>query len=253
MKAPVRLMIISSLLLVLLAACGGEETTPVAEMPTVAVTFTPDLCSPENVSNEVAKINKLMREFDDYSALASNTPQEQLVNVIPELQRILRDAEDQVVPPCLQTLKILQVDHMTAVVQTLLAFVGNADANLINAGISRARDLHSHYDVEMARVLGITLVVPSPMPTAAVQPTSTPFPMVLNPGPNGINLRSTPDFNAPQAGVLSVQESANILGRTSDNQWLLIEIPNQPGQTAWVYASLVQLSVSVEQLPIVEP
>lgn len=241
-----------SILIVFLSACGGQDVTPVAETPTIAITSTPDLCAPENLPTEVTKVNKLMREFDDYAALASNTPQAQLVTVIPEMQRILREAEDQVVPSCLQTLKILQVDHMTLVVQTLLAFVGNADTNLINSGISRARDLHSHYDVEMARLLGITLVVPTAQPTP-VLPTATPVPVMINPGPNAINLRNAPDFNAPQSGVVAVQESANIIGRTADSQWILIDDPNQPGRTAWVYSSLVQLSIPIEQLPVVTP
>ena len=149
---------------VFLSACSGEAAIPPTET-TLPSTATPDPCSEANLPNEVSKIHKLMREFDDYSALASNTPQQQLVVVIPELQRILRDAQDQPVPACLIRLKELQISHMTMVVQTLLAFVGNSDANLVNQGIAQARDLHTQYDVEMARLLGITLTVATPAPT----------------------------------------------------------------------------------------
>ncbi len=149
---------------VLLSACGGEATAPATEMPVVA-TSTPDVCSEALLPDEVAKVHKLTREFDDYSALASNTPQQQLISVIPELQRVLRDAQDQNVPSCLAGLKELQLAHMTTVVQTLLAFVGNSDVNLVNQGISQARELHSQYDIEMARLLGVTLTVVTPVPT----------------------------------------------------------------------------------------
>jgi len=108
-----------------------------------------------------------MREFDDYSEIASNTPQAQLVVLIPEMQRILREAEDQSVPACLQTLKELQLTHMNIVVQTLMAFMSSADLNAVNQGITASRDLHNQYDIEMARLLGVT-VVP--------QLTSTPTP-----------------------------------------------------------------------------
>lgn len=151
-------------LTIFLAACGSEEPVHVTETPILA-TSTPDLCSEANLPDEVAKVNKLMREFDDYSALASNTPQQQLVVIIPELQRILRDAEDQVVPACLAGLKELQINHMSVVVQTLIAFMGSSDVNLVNEGINKARELHAQYDIEMARLLGITLTVSTPVPT----------------------------------------------------------------------------------------
>ena len=108
-----------------------------------------------------------MREFDDYSTLASSTPNAQMMNLIPDMQRIRREAEDQEIPACLSTLKQIQLAHMNTVLQTLLAFVGQADANTINAGIAQARDLHTKYDVEIARLLGITL---PPPPTAISTP-----------------------------------------------------------------------------------
>ncbi|NWF65399.1 MAG: hypothetical protein HXY38_13965 [Chloroflexi bacterium] len=240
--------------LALMTACGSDSALPATPIPTAAATLTPDLCIEPMLSAEVNKINKLMREFDDYAALASNTPQEQLVQVIPDMQRALRDAEDQVVPACLMTLKDLQVRHMRVVVQTLLAFVGNANADVINNGISQARDLHSQYDIEMARLLGVTLVIPSPMPaTEPVQPSATPVPVVTNSGANELNLRNAPDFNAAATSVLGVGVSTPALGRTADNQWILVEAPQQPGEKVWVFAAVVELSVPIETLPIVSP
>jgi hypothetical protein len=141
----------------LLTACGRQVVATQAPVST----STPDPCSAENLPAEVIKVNNLMREFDDYSSLASNTPQEQLVKVIPELQRIQRAAEDLAVPACLQTLKQLELAHMNTVVQTLLAFLGSADLQMVNDGIAQARELHNQYDIEMARLLGITLIPPT--------------------------------------------------------------------------------------------
>lgn len=252
-----RILILLALVVpTLLAACG--KSTP-APTPTQTITSTPDPCSSSNVPGEAAKVNKLMREFDDYSSLASNTPQSQLVILIPQMQRILRDAEDQPVPACLQTLKKLQLTHMNTVVQTLMAFMTSKDVKVINAGIGQARDLHNQYDIEMARLLGVTLVVqPSPTAGAATaqsNPASSPTPQaafVAIRGPSGVNLRSAPSLEAPEAGLLNAQSSTAALGRSADGQWIKVEIPGQPGQTAWVYAPLVQLSVPIEQLPIVQ-
>ena len=247
-----------------LAACSGEATpAPNAATATVVeFTSTPDLCVGENLSAEIGKLNKLTREFDDYSALASNTPQSQLIQIIPDLQRVLRDAEDQTVPACLNDLKKLQLAHMSVVVQTLMGFLNTTDAagaDQINAGIAQARKLHGQYDVEMARLLGITLAVPpSPTPGAAtpevnVPPTSTPVITVTNLGAGAVNLRSAPDLNAPEAGLLGAQVSTIALGKTADDQWIQVQVPDKPDQVAWVFAQLVQISVPISSVPVIIP
>lgn len=243
---------------IFLSACGNPENAtsqPTLDIAasTQEIIFTPDLCLEPALTTEVGNVNKLMREFDDYSTLASNTPQTQLVVIIPELQRILREAEDQVIPSCLLPLKKLQIQHMQLVVQTLLAFMGNSDPNFINTGIAQAREVHQQYDLELARLLGVTLQIATPLSTPGVSASATvpPTPIVINPGPNEINLWSSPDFNAPVSGALAVQETAIALGRTADNLWIQVEVPNQPGVTAWVIASVTQLSVPIDQLLIV--
>lgn len=253
MRLSFRLTFIA-LFVFLLTACGSDSTAPATAIPSVVPTLTPDPCVEPNLAAEVGKVNKLMREFDDYATLASNTPQAQLIQVIPEMQRVLRDAEDQMVPACLTALKDLQVRHMQVVVQTLLAFVGNGDTNMINSGISQARDLHAQYDVEMAKLLGVTISVPSPVPTSApVQPSATPTPQVTNSGLNELNLRNSPDFNAAASAVLEVGASTTALGRTADNQWILVQVPGRADVNAWVFATVVQLSVPIETLPVVNP
>lgn len=259
-----RIFFLSILILsVLLTACGtGDATEAATQAPANAFTATPDLCSAENLPAEVARVNKLMREFDDYSSLASNTPQAQLINLIPDMQRILRDAEDLQVPTCLQTLKKLELAHMNLVIQILMAFLNSSntqvDTQAINTGIGQARELHSKYDIEIARLLGITLVAPPTAtpggsPDANVAPSATAaLANVTNPGPSSINLRSLPALDAPEAGQLGIQATTVAIGKSADGQWIKVEIPGQPGQSAWVFATLVQLSVPIEQLPVTE-
>jgi hypothetical protein len=253
------------ILSMLLASCGTgatPTTTSLATEPAGVATVTPDLCSAANLPAEVARANKLMREFDDYSSLASNTPQAQLINLIPEMQRIVRDTQDLQVPACLQTLKEYEIAHMKLVVQVLIAFLNTTNANpqTINAGIEKARELHAKYDIEMARLLGITLVVPpTRTPGAGETPAANEVPaatalvvFVTNSGSTGINLRASPALDAAEAGQLAAQVSTAAIGKSADAQWIKVEIPGQPGQTAWVFAALVQLSVPIEQLPVTE-
>jgi len=89
-----------------LSACSNEPnptptktfTPTTAPVLTATTTSTPDPCAPENISDGVEQIHRLMREFDDASMLASNTPLDQLNPTIANLQRIRRDAEDLHVP-----------------------------------------------------------------------------------------------------------------------------------------------------------
>lgn len=246
----------------ILSACGKEAATATAA-ETVAITSTPDPCSPQNLPGEVTKVNDLMREFDDYSLVAQNTPQSQLTQVIPAMQKIVRDAENQKVPACIMQLKKFQLGHMNAVIQTLLVLLGNPQpnqdvVNAINTGIQQARELHRQYDLERARLLGITVVV---SPTSAASPgtpeaaipgeASTPAMLtVTNSGATGIVLLALPDPNAGGVATLAPGLTVLAFGQTADGKWIQVEVPNQPGQKAWVDATLITASGT---LPIVAP
>lgn len=173
-------------LMIVLAGCGNPppapantETAPQAD-PTqtaagassIAVTSTPDPCLLPQLETEVQKVHKHMREFDDASVLASNMPREQLGDSIAGLQRIRREAEDEQIPSCLTNLKAIQVQHMNSVISTLISFMGGTDQQSLEQGISLARQQHDQYTIELARVLGLT-IVPATIPPA---PSETPTP-----------------------------------------------------------------------------
>jgi hypothetical protein len=147
-------------ILIVLTACGAKTAT-------ASLTATPDLCAPANIIAEVKKVNDLQRQFDDASQLASVMNLNQLAssNAIPNMQDIRRQAQDQQVPACLATLKTLQLQHMNAVINTLLAFLAsgqNASNNsqILSQGVALARGLHDKYNQELARLIGATYVPP---------------------------------------------------------------------------------------------
>jgi hypothetical protein len=153
------------------AACSTG--IPASLVSTIAPpgTATPDPCSPENLQETVKPINGLMRQFDDYAALASNVVQSQLVQVLPPMQSIRRAAQDEVVPACLDDLKGFQLAYMDATIQTLLAFQKpNPNASALSKGIQMARDSHDQYTIELARLLGVTLIPPAATPAALPTP-----------------------------------------------------------------------------------
>jgi len=170
------------LLTLIISACGNvapPAATEIVESPTPipSITNTPDPCAPENIEAEVQELHKFMREFDDGSSLAASVPANQLTDIITNLQRIRRDAEDQPTPPCLATLKTYQISHMNIVIGTLINLIGYANGtvakDVIDQGISLARQEHDRYTIELARVLGLTMVPAAP---ANNQPAQTPSP-----------------------------------------------------------------------------
>ena len=170
MKISLFLILMFSLVL---AGCGGIKP---AQTATPSLSPTPDLCSPANLKSSVTNINNLMRQFDDYASLASNTQQPQLVQVIPPMQAIRRAAEDQAAPPCLKNLIGFQLSYMNTTIQTLLAFESNAKADTLNAGIAQARQAHDQYTLELVHLLGLTVVAPPSITPGAQVPQSTATP-----------------------------------------------------------------------------
>ena len=167
----------------ILASCGGNPASPTvsntsqavtsesspAPQPTSTVespavsTSTPDPCSSGQIEVEVQKVHKHMREFDDAAVLASKLPRDEVSTSVADLQRIRREAEDEQIPACLTDLKEYQVDHMNTVINTLLVFIGGADTQTLEQGITMARQQHDQYTLELARLLGLT-VVPATVP-----------------------------------------------------------------------------------------
>ena len=186
---------VALIMTMLVSGCGSTVVTPesiptakATAMPTltITITMTPDLCAPENIKAEVDKVHRHMREFDDAAILASNVPQGQLSDSIAELQRIRREADDELVPACLNNLKAFQINHMNLVIDSLLAFMrasdllafdcidieSNTEEEAFCQNITSARQQHDQYVLELAKILELPIVTPGPTITASK--TATP-------------------------------------------------------------------------------
>jgi len=145
------------LFLLITSACGNQPIATQPEVLVTSTTTTDDPCSSENLPTTVQGLNDLMREFDNASQVVSTTPAKQLPGIVSTLQRIRRGAEDTQIPACLGELKTHQLNHMNLMIQTLIAFVGGANKEALNAGLEKARKEHDLYSLEIVRLLGITL------------------------------------------------------------------------------------------------
>lgn len=194
---------------ILLVSCSPALNTPQATSPSqTQVSNTPEPCAPQNVTATVTDLDKLMRQFDDSIQIAANTPGDQLVPIITQLQAARRSTEDFTAPSCMDNLKNLQLNYMNTYINTLLALYNNnadmatarpaigiatniaaagtttppavvlqylalfdQDAGMINQGINQANAYHNQYEAEKARLEGVTL---TPTPVQLVPPANTP-------------------------------------------------------------------------------
>jgi hypothetical protein len=169
-------LVIVAAVLLIAVGIGSLVIAPPAPSPiptpTLTVPASPTLqaCAPELIRPDVEKVDAIMQEFYDASALASQTPADRLLEVIPTLQEIRRRAEALKLSGCLDKLRSFQLSHMNMVINTMLAFMGNADQGTLVEGVVQARLLNEDYKKERARLLGETYIPPA---TATPRPTPT--------------------------------------------------------------------------------
>ena len=97
----------------------------------------------------------------------------------------------------------------------------------------------------------ITLAAASPTPAVSpeVPPAVSPS-VALTVIVEGANLRAGPGTDYPVVGVLYQDDTAALLGRNQAGDWLQLQRPDGP---AWIFAPLVQTTVPIADLPIIDP
>ncbi len=247
----------ASLILILCAitilGCSTAGANSAANSATSTVTPTPSFpptpgpCAPGPIQVEAQKVHAVMRAFDDTHYVANLTPQDQLGDRILQLEEYRRNAEDLAVPECVLTLKQTSVAYMNSVIGYLGYFMGRGDNEMIAQMILNSQQIRTAYNAELTRLM--TFGTPTPIvPFASLAPTLAA--MINNDTHQGINLRSAPSLDADIIEFLLPGESAFVIGRTETGDWLLVEYNYQQ---LWVYASVVNLNVTVEELPVTMP
>ena len=109
-------------------------------------------------------------------------------------------------------------------------------------------------------VVRLTATTTAATTTAAgASPRTTPQPPTADPeitGPaitiivEGANLRAGPGTDFPVVGGLYQNEKAPLLGRNQNGDWLQVQLPET---TAWIFAPLVQTSLPIADLPVIDP
>ncbi len=67
---------------------------------------------------------------------------------------------------------------------------------------------------------------------------------------SNVNLRQGPGTNYPVVGTVSPGAELTVLGRNADSSWFRIE--TAAGQQAWIWGSLITLSIDAASVPVAE-
>jgi hypothetical protein len=89
----------------------------------------------------------------------------------------------------------------------------------------------------------------TPVPT----PSPTPIASQLTPKSKTINCRSGPDVAYASLGVISLGQTALIVGKNKNSTWWYVGDPNNTNRFCWVSASVVTTSGSLSNLPVIPP
>ena len=91
-------------------------------------------------------------------------------------------------------------------------------------------------------------------PSAEATPQPDDAPTLTGPAVTvlveGANVRSGPGTDFPVVGGLYENEQAALLGRNQTGDWLQLQLPES---VAWIFAPLVQTTVPIAELPVVDP
>jgi hypothetical protein len=236
-----------------------------------------DPCAPEHIAETIKPFDSTMRAFEDTTAIAYNMPRPQVSEQIAVLQGYRREVLDEQAPPCLVGLKEAEVAYMDSVINTLLVFLEGAPGEITTEGVQSSEQLKSIYVEALENLMDIT-VTPQPtqmrwtpqafvVPTEAIPVTGVTETSVTDAGPNitptlfstlagvinpgGANVRLGPSMDDEFPVVVPEGEQVEIVGRTEDGEWFLVLESEMPDEIGWVYASLVELEIPVEQIPVV--
>lgn len=260
MKRRIILIVLTAFLI---SSCSIiEQMVPVEPTPTevlVEATPTPDPCAPENLLEEVEKVQDLVNKFQDLAYLANFTPQTELIVPIMEMQTVRRELQKLDVPACEETIKTAALNYMNATINYLAFFMGGETQENVDAGIQNSQALWETVLAEFNNLLTSAGLASEDIPdiseTTNTETTNTETPsdmgiIIGNEGVQAVNVRSQPDINAEIVSRLEPGKQAIGLSRNSGGDWLLVDLE---GVIGWVYTEMVTSSVPTENLPISDP
>ena len=250
-----RSIIIITISAILISACsifgGGQDASDLVPTPSPMPTATPDPCAPENLLQEVEKVQDVVNAFQDVAYVANFTPQTELILPILQLQEIRRELQKLEVPACEDAIKTSSINYMNATINYLAFFMGGESQENVDAGIQNSQVLWQVVVSEFSKLLSSAGLIEQALPDI-----SNPVPSVTdsgifitNEGAQGVNIRGLPNLTSEVLASLEPGMQAIGIARNEAGDWIQI---NLDGVIGWVFAETVTASAPVENLPVFE-
>lgn len=158
--------------------------------------------------------------------------------------RIFGDADE---------LEVVQESLGPAVVATMIA-VANMSPEPARTVVARLADTTTAPATVEDDAVEPDTVDPDTMEPDTVEPAPAPTPIISGPLVTilveGANVRAGPGTDFGIVGGLYQDERAALLGRNQAGDWVQVQLPDSVG---WIFTTLVEISVPLDELPVVEP
>ena len=143
--------------------------------------------------------------------------------------------------------------------ETVQESLGPAVVATLIAEASKPQESISAVTVRLTATASTATASTAAVSTGDASPQTTPVPPAAAPeitGPaitiivEGANLRTGPGTDYPVVGGLYQDEKAPLLGRNQNGDWLQVQLPET---IAWIFAPLVETTIPITELPLVDP
>jgi uncharacterized protein YgiM (DUF1202 family) len=148
-------------------------------------------------------------------------------------------------------LKQAQMIYMTSVINAITFVMNGLTWAQLQKQIEYSNYLRVKYEEKLSPISGIPYSTPTPVPPTPVVPTSTAAPVTLKVTQDTYALDG-PGITYQVVAPFLKSQTANIVGRTRNSDWLQIEIWDSPGKPVWVPRQQVYVTGSLDTIPIVE-
>jgi len=215
----------------------------------LAPTMTPDPCNSENLSDEMEVIRSSFTEFQELTFIANNSRPEDLIEPVLRLEEIRTRIINLPLPGCLRKLQAKFSEYSGSVISYLSERMKDpkSDAYLIEQKNSETLWQAVEDEYEKAILTVTNQFIPITGSGNAFAEKSN-FVLAFNDGTKSVNIRVNDDLDSAVIGQLDPGMQALVVGKNDDASWLRI---NMPGVYGWVFFEMVELTGSLEDIPVI--
>ena len=243
-----------TLLIIIISAVGCDSFIPEEYEPVftpLAPTMTIDPCSPANISDDLEIIRSSLAEFHEIRLFADNSPTNYLANPLSQLQEIRTQLTNMPTPGCMGKFRQAYMYYTGEVIRYLTERMNNPRSSDYKTDQQNSQALWQIVDEEYQK---LALTIPQEFIPLTGRDDSYDEELesgitAENDGNQSVNIRSSARINSSIVGRLEPGMRALVVGKNEEGDWIHI---NLKGIVGWVYIETVELSDSLDQIPVAD-